>query len=123
VTRPSSSEFDDKTKAFAFAQCGARCALCTRALKASEARYDHILPVGLQGKPTLANCQVLCVGCHAVKTGTEDIPAIRRADRLAKKRAGFKVKGAKGGKRNRPPAAGVSEIARKFQCFSPKEVQ
>ena len=55
--------------------------------------YDHIKPDGLQGEPTLENCQCACGACHKIKTHTEDRPIMAAADRQLKSRAGIKPKG------------------------------
>lgn len=43
--------------------------------------YDHLLPCALGGDNSFANCRVICTDCHRTKTGTEDVPRIRKADR------------------------------------------
>jgi 5-methylcytosine-specific restriction enzyme A len=42
--------------------------------------YDHENPDGLTGEPTLENCKLLCVPCHATKT-KQDVAAIAKAKR------------------------------------------
>jgi 5-methylcytosine-specific restriction protein A len=32
---------------------------------------DHVVPLSLDGPDTFANCQLLCVDCHAAKTARE----------------------------------------------------
>jgi 5-methylcytosine-specific restriction protein A len=54
--------------------------------------YDHDLPDGLQGEPTLENCVVSCTACDRLKTYGRDIPMMAKADRIAKKNAGMKRK-------------------------------
>jgi hypothetical protein len=38
----------------------------------------------------LSNCQVLCVGCHATKTYTQDIPTIAKSSRILARHAGLR---------------------------------
>lgn len=54
--------------------------------------YDHIVPDGLGGEPTLENCSVLCGKCHRIKTHTQDRPVMAKADRQMKAAAGIKRK-------------------------------
>ncbi|HEV7253826.1 MAG TPA: HNH endonuclease signature motif containing protein [Mesorhizobium sp.] len=48
--------------------------------------YDHILPDGLGGEPTLENCAAVCLPCHRWKTRQEDRPRMDKADRILAKR-------------------------------------
>ena len=50
--------------------------------------FDHKKTLAEGGKSTLENCQLLCHVHHAYKTGTEDIPRIRKADRQRNKDVG-----------------------------------
>jgi 5-methylcytosine-specific restriction endonuclease McrA len=54
--------------------------------------YDHKVPDGLGGEPTLENCQVICWPCHRLKTHEEDRPVMAKADRQKKAAAGVKRK-------------------------------
>lgn len=49
-------------------------------LPAKKWHYDHDNPDGLTGEPTLANCKLLCIPCHGVKT-KQDVAKIARAKR------------------------------------------
>jgi 5-methylcytosine-specific restriction endonuclease McrA len=60
---------------------------CTKPAKA----FDHIVPDGLQGVPTLENCAHLCQACHTEKTHTEDNPRMRKADAQFKAANGIKT--------------------------------
>ena len=51
--------------------------------------YDHIVPDALGGAPTLENCAVIRVCCHAVKTGDFDMKHIAKARRGEKSRRGL----------------------------------
>ena len=48
--------------------------------------YDHVLPDGLGGKPTLENCAAVCPKCHRWKTKQVDRPPMDKADRIIAKR-------------------------------------
>lgn len=54
--------------------------------------YDHIVPDGLQGEPTLENCQCACRACHKIKTHMHDRPVMAKADRSLKSNRGIKRK-------------------------------
>ena len=90
-------EFSAKTKDQAYARSGGLCEnkACKLPLVIGHIHYDHILPCALGGKATLANCQVLCEPCHTRKTGKEDVPRIRKADRQRRKHIGAEVEPAK----------------------------
>jgi len=51
--------------------------------------YEHVIPDGLGGEPTLENCKVHCRNCADVKTFTEDNPRMQKADRVFKKEYGL----------------------------------
>ena len=68
-----------------------RCAICLRIIL-GLAEFDHKTPVGLGGKSTLDNCQVVCAKCHKLKTHGEDRPVMAKADRQKKSGAGVKRK-------------------------------
>ncbi len=78
-------EFDARTKAKAAERAAGRCEHCGLKLKAGGYHYDHIVPDGLGGEPTLDNCQVLCLTCHKGKTVREDNPRMVKADAQRKK--------------------------------------
>jgi hypothetical protein len=131
-------EFAGKVKDQAFARSGGRCEnkACGALLTVGKYAYDHILPAALGGKPTLANCQVICLACHTAKTSKEDVPRIRKADRQRRKHIGATTKSGPGiqsagfrpaapqKKASKPPAAGskleqtralgAGEIARRY---------
>jgi hypothetical protein len=48
--------------------------------------FEHVIPDGLGGEPTLENCKVHCKTCAHVKTVTEDNPRMRKADQTVKRR-------------------------------------
>lgn len=54
--------------------------------------YEHVVPDGLGGGPTLENCKVHCKTCADVKTFTEDNPRMQKADRVLKKNHGLRAK-------------------------------
>lgn len=84
-------EFDKRTKDKAWVRDEGTCRRCKVKIAPGQERYDHILPAALKGKATLTNCQVLCEPCHALKTGKEDIPRIRKADRQRRYHNGTKA--------------------------------
>jgi 5-methylcytosine-specific restriction endonuclease McrA len=81
-------EFPGKIKDQAFARAAGYCEKCGITLGSKRPEYDHRLPDALGGKPTLANCWVLCTPCHSEKTAKEDVPRIRKADRQRKNHVG-----------------------------------
>jgi 5-methylcytosine-specific restriction protein A len=60
---------------------------CTKPAKA----FDHIVPDGLGGEPTVENAAHLCQACHDEKTHTEDNPRMRKADAQFKAANGIKT--------------------------------
>lgn len=84
-------EFSAKVKDQAAQRAGGKCQLCGLPFAGKAMAFDHILPDALGGKPTLANCQVLCVPCHTAKTAKEDVPRIRKADRQRRAHSGIKA--------------------------------
>jgi len=54
--------------------------------------YEHVIPDGLGGEPTLGNCKVHCRNCADVKTFTQDNPRMQKADRVLKKNFGLEAK-------------------------------
>jgi|SRR6478609_1538790 len=74
-------EFTTKTKAQAFMRANGRCEECGYRLTPGKFDYDHTRPDGLLGCNDLANCRVICIGCHNEKT-REDIGRIAKAKRM-----------------------------------------
>lgn len=83
-------EFSAKVKAAAALRADGHCESCTRKLLAGDFHYDHEIPDGLGGEPTLENCKVLCRSCHSVKTTREDVPRIAKAKRNYRKARGIR---------------------------------
>jgi 5-methylcytosine-specific restriction endonuclease McrA len=53
-----------------FAKCGGRCQCCQRKLMAGEDyEIDHVIALSKGGTDDDSNLQVLCEGCHLIKTG------------------------------------------------------
>ena len=67
------------------------CAICGLKI-IGVPEYDHIVPDGLFGGPTILNCQVLCGKCHRIKTHEQDRPVMTKADNQMKANAGIKRK-------------------------------
>ncbi len=88
-------EFPAKVKLAAWERCKRdgkpHCELCGL-LIVGRPDYDHRVPDGLGGEPTLENCQVICWPCHRHKTHAEDRPIMAKADRQKKSAAGIKKK-------------------------------
>src|SRR3990167_11415951 len=83
-------EFTAKIKAAAAMRANGHCENCTRKLMPGDFHYDHEIPDGLGGNPTLENCRVLCRSCHKVKTTTADVPRIAKAKRNFRTSRGIK---------------------------------
>lgn len=67
-----------------------KCEGCGKMLsKRTGTIYEHVIPDGLGGEPTLENCKVHCKDCADVKTLTEDNPRMQKADRVFKKEYGL----------------------------------
>ena len=125
MTRTSRDEFTAKTRDQAAIRAAGKCERCGIPLKAGSGHFDHVLPVALGGTPTLANCQVLCEPCHKGKTGKEDVPRVRKADRQRRQHNGaVKPKGSipkpvsENDRRKSEPvqvAAGMPEMWRRFR--------
>ena len=81
-------EFPKSVRNKASIRASGKCEKCGAVLKTGEGQADHILPDGLGGKPTLANCQWLCNVCHLEKTTKHDIPKMCKADRQSKANRG-----------------------------------
>jgi len=91
MTRPSSVEFTAKTRDQAAQRANGKCEKCGMPFGKKKPQFDHILPAALGGKPTIANCMVLCVPCHTEKTAKADVPRIRKADRQRRRDNGSKL--------------------------------
>jgi hypothetical protein len=52
--------------------------------------YEHDIPAGLGGEPTLENCKVRCKTCADIKTESEDKPRMAKVDRVLKKTYGLR---------------------------------
>lgn len=83
-------EFSTRIKAAAALRAKGQCEGCTRRLSAGDFHYDHGIPDGLGGEPTLENCKVLCRSCHKIKTTKADVPRIAKAKRNFRKARGIK---------------------------------
>ncbi len=81
-------EFTTKIKVQAFADANGHCESCSVRLSTGKFHFDHRIPDGMGGGPTLDNCRVLCVACHSEKTTKSDVPAIAKAKRREAKHIG-----------------------------------
>jgi 5-methylcytosine-specific restriction endonuclease McrA len=77
-------EFSKRIKSQAAERANGHCEECNKKLRVGEFHYDHIIPDGLGGTPTLENCMVLCLPCHKDKTRLQDNPVMQKADRQRK---------------------------------------
>jgi hypothetical protein len=93
-------EFPQAVRKQAFARCCKQgtmpgipqCETCGTELgKRNGTIYEHVVPDGLGGEPTLENCKVHCKACADVKTHAEDNPRMRKADRVLKKEYGLEA--------------------------------
>lgn len=80
----SRKEFSKTVKSQAAQRAAGHCEKCGKKLRAGEFHYDHVVPDGLGGTPTLDNCMVLCLPCHKDKTRLQDNPVMQKADRQRK---------------------------------------
>lgn len=81
-------EFPARVRVAAFERAGGICEhvdgdgfRCTTKLRPGDLFYDHIIPDGLGGEPTLDNCQCLCRSHHDPKTHLVDVPRIAKMKR------------------------------------------
>jgi 5-methylcytosine-specific restriction endonuclease McrA len=88
-------EFPAAVKRAAFRRCCKNglpyCEGCGNQIRLTPI-YEHIVPAGLRGEPTLENCKVHCKTCADVKTFTEDNPRMAKADRVLRKSFGLQPK-------------------------------
>lgn len=89
-------DFSKQVRRDAFERCGGHCEgmqmgeRCWAKLTLGKYHYDHIIPDGLGGEPTLENCAVLCVACHKDKTSKRDVPAIAKTKRIQDRQRGIR---------------------------------
>jgi len=89
-------EFSKQVRRDAFARAAGLCEgqpygeRCCVKLTIGKFHYDHEIPDGLGGEPTLENCRVLCIACHKDKTITKDVPTIAKAKRISDRHIGIK---------------------------------
>jgi hypothetical protein len=88
-------EFSKQVRRDAFARANGLCEgkpygeRCPVKLTIGKFHYDHDIPDGLGGEPTLENCVVLCIACHKDKTTKRDVPTIAKAKRIADRHIGI----------------------------------
>ncbi|WP_425991345.1 HNH endonuclease [Afipia sp. DC4300-2b1] len=91
----SRKEFPLSVRKLAMARCCKpdgvpKCEGCGHMLsKRTGTIYEHVIPDGLGGEPTLENCKVHCKNCADLKTFTEDNPRMQKADCVFKKEYGL----------------------------------
>jgi 5-methylcytosine-specific restriction endonuclease McrA len=103
ITLKHRKSFSTKERAALFVEHGGLCHLCGGAIQAGQTwDVDHVIPLALGGTNDPSNLRPAHAKCHrgvGSKT-SDDIKAISRADRLAKKHFGIKTK--KGQMQSRP---------------------
>lgn len=77
-------EFSKGVRAKAADRSKGLCEGCGVKLPVGGYHFDHDVPDGLGGEPTVENCRVLCLPCHKVKTIEHDNPRMQKADRQRK---------------------------------------
>jgi 5-methylcytosine-specific restriction endonuclease McrA len=96
--------FNPKQRAVIFSENGGVCHLCNGPIQAGQAwDVDHVKALGMGGTNDAANLRPAHAKCHrgvGSKT-SDDVKAISRADRLAKKHFGITPK-KKGRLQSRP---------------------
>lgn len=84
-------EFPKRVKLERWQHANGKCEGCGVRLRPSVGfRYDHHIPDALGGEPVFENCKLLCTNCHGAKTGTRDIPAIAKSNRVRNRHIGIK---------------------------------
>jgi 5-methylcytosine-specific restriction endonuclease McrA len=95
------TEFPQSVRKAAFARCCKsgtipgvpQCEKCGIELKSGNIEYEHLVPDGLGGEPTLENCGVWCrSSCSKKKTHQEDRPRMAKADAVLKSAFGLQAK-------------------------------
>lgn len=129
------TEFPQKVRKAAFRRCCQRapdgvanipgvpqCESCGIELKPGNIIYEHVIPDGLSGEPTLENCKVFCRKlCARKKTDEDDNPRMRKADAVLK--ASFDLRPAKRSKlksrgfAKAPPQRRASRPVEKWRGF------
>lgn len=110
MTKQKRSEFPKSVRVAAWARSGGKCEECTKKLFPGKFVYDHIVPDGLGGKPTLENCRVLCANeqssCNHKKTyGLKhsrldgDLPKMAKVRRITAKGGLMNAKPTKPGRK------------------------
>lgn len=76
--------FTAREVASVFIKYDGRCAHCSEKVKLGEYAVDHIQALDHLGKHELENWQLLCVGCHKLKTAS-DVKASAKGRRIRKR--------------------------------------
>ena len=87
------SEFPQSVRKAAFRRCCGKdgipkCEGCGNILRGGGIFYEHMVPDGLGGEPTLDNCEVRCTSCKKAKDKVDNI-IMAKADRVLKKTYGL----------------------------------
>ena len=73
--------FTAREVASVFIKYDGRCAACSEKVRLGEYAVDHIQALDHLGKHELENWQLLCVGCHKIKT-VNDVKASAKGRRI-----------------------------------------
>lgn len=121
-------EFPLSVRKAAFARCCKngtipgvpQCETCGAELnRRTGTIYEHVIPDGLGGDPTLENCKVHCKTCADVKTRTQDNPRMVKADRVTRKEYGLTPARQKIQSRGFAPVKPQNSASRPLDRWSP----
>jgi len=98
----SRREFSTAVKRDAAARANGKCEECGARLPYGGFHFDHVIPDGLGGEPTLDNCAVLCLPCHRAKTSKVDVPRIAKTKRNRDLAQGIRKPSRMAGAKNSP---------------------
>jgi len=68
---------------------GGRCAICAGSLDGKPWHADHEIPLAMGGADEIGNLRLVCVPCHAEKTG-RDLGVIAKAKRVGARHRGVR---------------------------------
>lgn len=103
--------FTAREVASVFIKYDGRCAHCSEKVKLGEYAVDHIHALDHLGKHELENWQLLCVGCHKLKTAS-DVKASAK---------GRRIRGETGNTRKKPiPSRGFPKLPEDYRHKWPK---
>lgn len=124
----SRQEFTTRTKGLALKRCMRdgvpHCEGCGIEINARTGPiFEHDAPAMLGGDNSLENCKVHCKSCASIKTASEDVPRMAKADRVFKAHHGIKSprqKIATRGFAKAKPQRRASAPIEKWRGFAPR---